>query len=1602
MVSRSGFSIRGSARLCFAITLAIFTVPGIVVGIFLGIPHPASAQTFSPLKPPSVPLITREPYMETWLENATAVAPGTWPEYWDTATKGMTGIAYVDGTAYLFLGDPRGVPNSMTQTALTITPTQSIFVFNAGGVNLTVDFLSPVEPTDLERLSMPLSDIITTAQSSDGNAHSVAVYFDITGQWAYGDQKALIDWAPETILLNADGSNTPGSLSAWTVTPNSPIILNQAYNYPSWGTVLWAAATANNLTTQSGTDTVVRGQFVASGSLNNTNDTNQPRAINDDAPVFAFSYSFGTVGTVAIQPFTLLLGHVRDPAVSYLGTDVSSLWKQYWAAYENMLAFAYNDSSAAVVRSNALDLNITNAATALGGPHYAALAAVTLRQAFAGTELVGTTSNPWLFLEEISSSDNVSTVDVLYPSMPAYLYTNPELVQYLIAPVVAYAESGLWPELFAPHDLGTTYPNASGHNDGGGENMPVEESANMLIMADAYMQRTTPANAAAYATAHYAIFKQWADYLLTVPAGVAYPNALDPQYQNQTDDFTGYIAHSVNLALKGIVGVGAMGQIASYAGNASDSAYYSGQAQSMIGTWAQLAQNSDSSHLLLTYREAANPYSPDTLTEADTDWSLKYNSFADKLLGLNLIPEEVLAEEAAFYKTQETDNGIPLDYRHTYTKADWEMWTAAGSDDATLRQNLIDEEYNWVNTTECALPFPDWYDTVSTFIGFDARPVMGGAYAPLLRASGNYNLNAIYADGTVFPSNGGINAGGLAYSSNILGTARSWNGSVFTFGSANALDSYTSKNIPLPPGQYSTLNLLATAVNGDQAAQTFSVTYTDGSTTTLTQGLSDWCDASPDFGEAVVVAMAYRDTSSGSRDSSCAPNLYGYSFAINGAKNVASLTLPSNLNVIVLAVAMAGAVSAPPAPLAQAASSLTAGGFTAGWYSSASAPTYYLDVSTDPAFGSFVAGYSNLNVGNGTSYGVTGLAVSTAYYYRVRAGNSFATSANSNVIAATTLALVPNAPVAAAATSVTNTGFTASWAAPSGTVLSYAIDVSLNSTFTALLTAYNNLDVGNGTSYAITGLAGGTSYYYRLRAVSTGGISGNSNTITTLTAGVPPAQPAPLLWLPFNGSLGDRGSSTTDVVGAENLNNGTPYDGTYSASVCGASCGADSLSLSGDGSYLQVVNNVAGNYSDLNFDTGQPFTVSAWFYMSPGNIILAKSTPFVNAAIPNTFALFADTAGIVHADIYYLGDTGTVQPVPSGAWTHVAVTYDGTVNWKLYINGESNSTNYYGSPSTYPACNELQQVNHEGPWTFTVGETFNGNFPSVGGGELSSSTLNGQVDEVAYWNTELSAAQVNLVYQNGASPSTGMAVPAFDPAGGIYSSAQSVAISDATPGATIYYTTDGSDPTNSPTAAPYTAPIVIAANTTVLKAIAGAADSIYSAVASSTYTVLPPQAGFTVAATPSSLTISAGGSAKATVTITPQNGFSAPVTFSCSELPSGATCTFAPATVTPAGGAATTTLSISTSVPSAAFDSSAQPKVRLLVPGGTHFAVGLCCLAWRKRRSALLTVILGLLLLPGCGGGGSSSNQPPTMATVTVTATSGTLQNTATISLLLN
>jgi hypothetical protein len=165
----------------------------------------------------------------------------------------------------------------------------------------------------------------------------------------------------------------------------------------------------------------------------------------------------------------------------------------------------------------------------------------------------------------------------------------------------------------------------------------------------------------------------------------------------------------VNLALKGIIGIGAMSQIASYAGNSADASSYLSTAKSYIAQWQVKATDSSGVHLKLAY-------------DQDSTWSLKYNGYPDRLLGLNLVPASVAKEEAAWYLQQDGTWGIPLDYRHRYTKADWEMWTAA----------WLKGLYAFANTTVSRLPMTDWYDTATNRqSGFLARPVVGGFYALL-------------------------------------------------------------------------------------------------------------------------------------------------------------------------------------------------------------------------------------------------------------------------------------------------------------------------------------------------------------------------------------------------------------------------------------------------------------------------------------------------------------------------------------------------------------------------------------------------------------------------------------------------------------------------------------------------------------------------------------------------------------------------------------------------------------------------------------------------------------------------------------------------------
>lgn len=166
--------------------------------------------------------------------------------------------------------------------------------------------------------------------------------------------------------------------------------------------------------------------------------------------------------------------------------------------------------------------------------------------------------------------------------------------------------------------------------------------------------------------------------------------------------------------------------------------------------------------------------------------------------------------------------------------------------------------------------------------------------------SSAYTLYGIYPDGTSY-STGGLDGVGYSYSANLLGPSRVYSGILLDFGPANDLDAVGAAGqvIALPAGQYSNLVLFATAVNGNQKSQTFTVTYTDSSTTNFTQSLSDWYTPQKYPGEQEGVATAYRNFDNGTKDKRTF-SLYEYRFVLNKTKTVQSLTLPNDSHVAVL------------------------------------------------------------------------------------------------------------------------------------------------------------------------------------------------------------------------------------------------------------------------------------------------------------------------------------------------------------------------------------------------------------------------------------------------------------------------------------------------------------------------------------------------------------------------------------------------------------------------------------------------------------------------------------------------------------------------------
>jgi len=167
--------------------------------------------------------------------------------------------------------------------------------------------------------------------------------------------------------------------------------------------------------------------------------------------------------------------------------------------------------------------------------------------------------------------------------------------------------------------------------------MQVEESGNMINMALHYAQLAGKKVATPYLKKHYKIMQQWAEYLVE--------DSLIPSNQLSTDDFAGPLANQTNLAIKGIEGIAALGQIATMLGKTKDAKNYQNISTSYIDIFQKYAINSKKTHTKLAYQD-------------DKSWGTLYNLFFDRLLNLKLVPKSLYDLQDNYYPTVQQDFGV--------------------------------------------------------------------------------------------------------------------------------------------------------------------------------------------------------------------------------------------------------------------------------------------------------------------------------------------------------------------------------------------------------------------------------------------------------------------------------------------------------------------------------------------------------------------------------------------------------------------------------------------------------------------------------------------------------------------------------------------------------------------------------------------------------------------------------------------------------------------------------------------------------------------------------------------------------------------------------
>lgn len=644
----------------------------------------------------SIPLILHDPYLSIW-SSADHLYDQD-PTHWSGARQKIRGYLSVDEKTYCFLGD-KEFCEVIPQRSVDVTATATEYKFENDELGFSCKFTSPLIPNNLLLTSRPCTYLDFGIDRK--TAKQVTIHLLFSADIVRHTKDTVIGFSGQKTC--GETAFRYGSMGRAIQQP-----LNQSGDFLvtiDWGYLYIACQQENAL--------------IRFDSKNEQLCISIPVDLEQTHADMIFAYD------------DLL-------SINYFGQWQKAYWTHTYPTILDAIGAAFADKTQVSRRCNALDQEVYENAMVAGGEDYAYLCNMAFRHTMAAHKLILDDDGNIIFLSKENNSNGcIGTADVSYPSAPLFLLYNPELVKGMLRPIFHFADCNVWNYDFAPHDVGR-YPYAWGQvaalrpelkdqaflrdqhcvyppfymYPGSGDiyesytQMPVEECGNMLIMTAAVCLHDGNAE---FARPYWHLLTKWKEYLLTYGA--------DPGDQLCTDDFTGHLAHNVNLSAKAIMGIEAYAKIAKLMGNGEEAEKYHAIAANMATDWERRALADD--HYMLAFGNAES-------------WSLKYNLVWDKVWHTKLFSDQVYTAELSYYQKQSREFGVPLDNRATYTKSDWILWCAAMTSDIDQRKALISPVAHYLQETSTRVPFSDWFDTITgKFVYFIARSVQGGLYMPI-------------------------------------------------------------------------------------------------------------------------------------------------------------------------------------------------------------------------------------------------------------------------------------------------------------------------------------------------------------------------------------------------------------------------------------------------------------------------------------------------------------------------------------------------------------------------------------------------------------------------------------------------------------------------------------------------------------------------------------------------------------------------------------------------------------------------------------------------------------------------------------------------------